>query len=117
MPAHKDELRAASAAVRSRLKGTARKRELDEAIGRHARDLVETVGRSLGHSPTVAAYHPLPSEPGGVTLLASISNANVLLPRSLPGGVLEWAWSNHDLVPGALGISCLLYTSPSPRDS
>ena len=79
-----------------------RKRELDEAITAHLRDLVASLGRV-----NVAAYHPLPSEPGGAGFIPTLAAAarNLFLPISLTHGELQWAVHTGSERPGAHGIT------------
>lgn len=78
----------------------------DSAIIAHAAALL----RSLSPAETsVAAYSPLPGEPGGTLLLDALHGeaSSLLLPVSLPGGQLDWAryQGRLNLNPGALGIA------------
>ncbi|WP_291313499.1 5-formyltetrahydrofolate cyclo-ligase [Corynebacterium sp. UBA2622] len=88
------------------------KADLDAALTRNVLSLLDELGRGrgcgAGAAGNVAAYSPLPSEPGGPGLLPALSGAcrTVFLPISLPGGVLAWgAHSETGSVAGALGIA------------
>lgn len=56
---------------------------------------------------TVAAYVPLPSEPGGAGLVDALAAAvpRLLLPVLLPSRDLDWAVYDGTLAPGSLGLS------------
>ncbi|GAB3079715.1 5-formyltetrahydrofolate cyclo-ligase [Corynebacterium aquatimens] len=111
MTGTKDQFRQAATARRRALTGTPEKRELDAAIAAHAARTIAALGVE---GPTVAAYSPLPSEPGGEALLKALGevSARILLPLSLNDGTLRWAPLrpetrpdlSPDLRPGALGI-------------
>lgn len=60
---------------------------------------------SCGPGP-VAAYHPLPSEPGYRTLLPLLraTTRRILLPITRPNKALDWAF-DAPTAPGPLGIS------------
>ncbi|WJY67628.1 5-formyltetrahydrofolate cyclo-ligase [Corynebacterium auris] len=80
------------------------KAELDAALARNAAAFV----RERGMTGNVAAYFPLPSEPGGDALLPALAEAcrTVFLPISLPDGVLAWAvYDGAAATEGALGIT------------
>ena len=75
----------------------------DAALAAHCLLLLE----SCGPGP-VAAYHPLPSEPGHGTLLPLLraTGRRILLPVTLGDGSLAWAFDDPAAsAPGALGIS------------
>ncbi|HKM24357.1 5-formyltetrahydrofolate cyclo-ligase [Corynebacterium sp.] len=78
----------------------------DSAIIAHAAALLRSM---TPDETTVAAYSPLPGEPGGSLLLDALHGeaSSLLLPVSLPGGRLDWALyqGRLALTPGALGIS------------
>ncbi|WP_249399793.1 5-formyltetrahydrofolate cyclo-ligase [Corynebacterium qintianiae] len=78
------------------------KRDLDRSITAHAVRYVASFGGG-----NAAAYHPLPSEPGGGGFVASLAAAsrNLFLPVSLAGGVLHWTPHTEVARPGALGIT------------
>ncbi len=56
---------------------------------------------------TVAAYVPLPAEPGGARLVDALAAAvpRLLLPVLLPSRDLDWAAYDGTLAPGPLGLS------------
>src|SRR4051812_35049756 len=58
----------------------------DRALARRAAELVAGPG-------TVAAYAPMPGEPGGAALLPALHAvvSRLLLPVLLPGGDLDWS--------------------------
>jgi 5-formyltetrahydrofolate cyclo-ligase len=59
------------------------------------------------NAQTVAAYVPLPFEPGGAGLVPSLAAAvpRLLLPVLLPSRDLDWAVHDGALAPGPLGLS------------
>lgn len=61
----------------------------NHSIASHTRSFLA----SLPSARLVAAYSPLPTEPGAGYLLDALSDldVDVLLPVSLPGGELQWA--------------------------
>ncbi|WP_019194209.1 5-formyltetrahydrofolate cyclo-ligase [Corynebacterium timonense] len=80
------------------------KTQLDAALARNAAAFL----RERGATGNVAAYFPLPSEPGGEALLPALAEVcrAVFLPISLPDGVLAWAvYDGATSTEGALGIS------------
>lgn len=93
----KEELRRALTRAR---RARPAKREEDAAL---AAQCLRLLGRC---SPgPVAAYHPLPSEPGHGALLPALrgTGRDIYLPISLPGGRLAWALDGPSR-PGHLGI-------------
>src|SRR5690348_7707007 len=74
----------------------------DQRLVRHAVALVAARRR-------VAAYAPLPYEPGGASLLPALSAAGpeLLLPVVLPDRDLDWARYDGSLAPGGalLGVA------------
>ncbi|WP_327011446.1 5-formyltetrahydrofolate cyclo-ligase [Dactylosporangium sp. NBC_01737] len=56
---------------------------------------------------TVAAYVPLPAEPGGAALVGALAAAvpRLLLPVLLPSRDLDWSVYDGTLAPGPLGLS------------
>ncbi|MDY5784504.1 5-formyltetrahydrofolate cyclo-ligase [Corynebacterium sp.] len=102
--ATKQQVRAERIAYRRHLRTTApHKRALDDAI---VRNILSFLDKS-GYHGNIAAYSPLPSEPGGPHLLDALAAScrTLFLPISQPGGVLAWAVHSPDSVPGALGVS------------
>lgn len=84
--AAKEHVRATTRQRRARLVGTERKSLIDASLLTHL----------LPHLPSsglVAAYSPMPTEPGGAALLPGLTDAgyDVLLPIALGGGQLRWA--------------------------
>ena len=81
-------------------------RSEDSAIIAHAAALLRSL---TPDETTVAAYSPLPGEPGGPLLLDALHGeaAALYLPVSLPGGRLDWSLyqGRLALTPGALGIA------------
>lgn len=99
----KQRMRDEHRAYRRRLRAAGeRKRELDEAITAHLRDLVTSTG-----AVNVAAYHPLASEPGGVGFIPTLvaMSRTVFLPISLAHGELQWAVHTGAERAGAHGIT------------
>jgi 5-formyltetrahydrofolate cyclo-ligase len=95
-------------AVRAEVLGARRARPAtdrdadDERLVRHAVALVAACRR-------VAAYVPLPNEPGGASLLPALSAVvpELLLPVVLPDRDLDWARFDGSLAPGGavLGVA------------
>lgn len=81
-----------------------RKRALDDDIAAATLACIDAFG---AHGTNIAAYNPLPSEPGPADLPARLADAAraVFLPISLPDGVLAWAQPGSGNAPGALGIA------------
>lgn len=105
IPEKKATLRKLMLAARREMSPDDLKRE-DSAIISHAAALL----RSLPPADTsVAAYSPLPGEPGGGMLLDALHGeaASLILPISLPDGTLDWAPYQGRLAlnPGVLGIA------------
>lgn len=97
MVSEKAAVRAAALAERRSRPG---RDGFDEALAQAASDLVR------GHA-TVAAYVPMPGEPGGQTLVARLAEAAgaVLLPVLLPDLDLAWtAYQGALTVPGPAGV-------------
>lgn len=105
----KDDLRAASRAHRASLLGTEAKTLLDDKIAFHAASFAESLAVRSGGPTSVAAYHPLPDEPGGERFLpalaAVLGDDNVVLPVSQTDGSLSWGRLAGGLKPGAFGIA------------
>ncbi|WP_141764975.1 5-formyltetrahydrofolate cyclo-ligase [Corynebacterium sp. HMSC034A01] len=103
-PHPKAAMRAAHLAARRDLRGTERKRELDQAIAAATLACVDDFG---ARGTNVAAYNPLGSEPGPADFAAQLAGAAraLLLPISLPDGVLAWAQFGDTDTAGALGIT------------
>lgn len=102
----KDEIRARLRAARSAMIATRQeKRRADASIVAYAAAYVRALKNP---HPRVAAYSPLPDEPGNDFLLTALASqaASILLPISLDNGELEWATyrGQSDLESGALGI-------------
>lgn len=80
------------------------KAKSDQSLIFNLRIFLEKLGSGL----KIAAYNPLPSEPGGPLLLSSLKDAGhqVWIPVSLNDGELAWGeyTDENSLVPGALGI-------------
>lgn len=88
------------------------KRQLDEAIVHHT---LELVGRLSGAGRNIAAYNPLPSEPGPADFAQALLDQarTVFLPVSLPDGTLAWAEADSALKPGALKPGALGVAEPT----
>lgn len=103
----KDDLRDASRAHRASLMGTKAKTLIDDQVAFHAASFVESLP-ARSRPSYVAAYHPLPDEPGGGKFLPALAEAvgsgNVYLPVSRPDGSLLWGTLASGLKPGAFGI-------------
>jgi 5-formyltetrahydrofolate cyclo-ligase len=100
-------------AVRAEVLGARRARPAadrdadDERLVRHAVELVAA-------SRCVAAYAPLPYEPGGALLLPALSSAvaELLLPVVLPDRDLDWARYDGSLAPGGALLGVAEPTAP-----
>ena len=103
-PPPKAAMRAAHVAARRDLRGTERKRELDNAIVAATLACIDDFG---ARGTNIAAYNPLGSEPGPADFAAQLATAarTLFLPISLPGGVLAWAQHGASDAAGALGIT------------
>lgn len=81
-----------------------RLRRLDAQLRDHLRELLCSFAPSA-----IAAYAPLPGEPGGPELVEFLSSLvpTVWLPISHPGGILEWTiyQGRKSMRPGRFGIS------------
>lgn len=100
----KAQMRSAHTAHRRQLAAAPeRKSALDHAIAAHTLACIAEFGAG---GTNIAAYNPLPSEPGAADFAARLAGAarTVFLPISLPGGVLAWAEAGAS-APGALGIT------------
>ncbi len=101
----KQRVRAERIAYRRHLRAHPRtKGDLDAALTRNVLAFL----RDAGACGNVAAYSPLPSEPGGAGLLPALAGAcrAVFLPISLPGGELAWGVDDGaGAVAGTLGIA------------
>lgn len=97
-------MRASHAAARRDLRGTERKRELDQAIVAATLACVDDFG---ARGSNIAAYNPLSSEPGPTDFATQLAAAarSLFLPVSLPDGVLAWAQHGAKDAAGALGIA------------
>ena len=97
-------MRAAHVAARRELRGTERKRELDQAIVAATLACADDFG---ARGTNIAAYNPLASEPGPPEFAAQLAAAarTLFLPISLPDGVLAWAQHGAKDAAGALGIT------------
>lgn len=102
----KPEMRAAHLALRRSLAAqTAHKRALDDAIVQTTLACIRELGV---HGTNIAAYNPLPSEPGPADFAAQLAAVarEVFLPISLDGGILAWAAAGADTSnTGALGVA------------
>ncbi|WP_288831848.1 5-formyltetrahydrofolate cyclo-ligase [uncultured Corynebacterium sp.] len=85
----KQETRQARIAYRRHLRANP---DLKARLDRALTDNVLALLAELGAHGSVAAYEPLPSEPGGASLLPALGRAcrTVLLPVTLPDGILAW---------------------------
>ena len=97
-------MRAAHVAARRDLRGSERKRELDQALVAATLACVDDFG---ARGTNIAAYNPLSSEPGPADFAAQLAVAarTLFLPISLPDGVLAWAQHGAADAAGALGIT------------
>lgn len=89
-----------------------------DAIRRVVLDFCRTAGLAAGSR--IAAYEPLPSEPGSTELLAELRRAGyqVIVPITLPDNDLDWAeWSPQTEGRSSLGIEavarCMLVLVPA----
>ena len=104
-PISKTAMRNSHLAARRDLRTTpARKRALDQAIVDHTRACIAALG---AQGTNIAAYNPLPSEPGPAGFASQLAHATrtVFLPIALPHGVMAWAEAGDASERGALGIS------------
>lgn len=104
-PNPKSAMRAAHLARRRELRATPdTKRSLDRGI---VNATLECIDAFDARGANIAGYNPLPSEPGTSDFAAQLATAArvLLLPISLPHGVLAWAQAGGADTPGALGIT------------
>ncbi|MGI8680457.1 MAG: 5-formyltetrahydrofolate cyclo-ligase [Jatrophihabitans sp.] len=107
---HDDVTAAEKQRLRREFGAIRRRRSTSELAAARAavRAAVLTVSSSW---PCVAAYEPLPSEPGSVELLDALAGlgARVLVPVTLPDRDLEWAcwdaWPRESLGPAAVAAA------------
>lgn len=86
------------------------KESYDRKITAHLRRYVQ----QLGGRPRIAAYSPLPSEPGGKRLVPVLSEiAELWLPVSGEAGILQWG----RYTPGSSRIGAYGITEPEPPHS
>ncbi|MCG7236865.1 5-formyltetrahydrofolate cyclo-ligase [Corynebacterium sp. ACRQP] len=103
-PPPKAAMRAAHVAARRDLRGSERKRELDQALVAATLACVDDFG---ARGTNIAAYNPLSSEPGPADFAARLAAAarTLFLPISQPDGVLAWAQHGTKDAAGALDIT------------
>lgn len=100
--------------LRVRLLAARRARPPAEAARLDAALLTALAGwLDAASGPVVTGYAPLPGEPGGPHLLATLAAhaGRVLLPVLRPDNDLDWADYRGDLLPGPRGLS----EPPGPR--
>ncbi|RNE48600.1 5-formyltetrahydrofolate cyclo-ligase [Corynebacterium alimapuense] len=106
------DTRKRKAQLRARIQQARREMTADEIQHEDSSIIAHTAAllRSMSPSETsVAAYSPLPGEPGGQLLLDALHGeaSSLLLPICLPGNILDWAQYQGRLAlnPGVLGIA------------
>ena len=113
----KEEVRARRLAFRRSLRATPEhKAALDKAVARNAVRYLSEVVRDGVSAGNIAAYVPLPTEPGSEALLPALrqTNRTVFLPVTLPEGQLAWtAGQDPALFTSAVLRSCAAILAPA----